>query len=232
MANTKSYSIGPSLSTAEQVAGFCYLPCYLFLLSYAISYCANLLGITLDAVSLNGCYFALNTIFIWIIFHKFLLKSVGAIRFWELVQAIILGFVMYYAGTRILNYVLAFLQLNISHFNDETVAQLVSHNRIVTLVCTIAIAPLVEETLVRGLVFGSVRRKNRILAYVISILLFSFMHVWQYLSRHDLSAVVLAAIPYIPPSIALAWTYEKANTIWAPILLHMIINSIGMSLLG
>lgn len=232
MANTKSYSIGPCLSSAEQIAGFCYLPCYLFLLPFAIGYCAKLLGFTLDAMALNGWYFALNVIFTWAIFHKFLLKAFGSIRFWELVQALILGFVMYYAGTRVLNYLILLLKLSVSHFNDEAVAELVSHNRIITLICTIAIAPMVEETLVRGLVFGSIRRKNRILAYVVSIALFSFMHVWQYLSLHDLSAVVLAAIPYIPASIALAWTYEKANTIWAPIFLHMIINSIGMSLLG
>ena len=37
MANAKSRSLGPGLSTAEQVAGFCYLPFFVVLLSMGVS---------------------------------------------------------------------------------------------------------------------------------------------------------------------------------------------------
>ena len=37
--------------------------------------------------------------------------------------------------------------------------------------------------------------------------------------------VLLSCMPYLPASVALAWTYEKAGTIWAPITLHALINA-------
>ena len=57
------------------------------------------------------------------------------------------------------------------------------------------------------------------------------MHVWGYISSEGLAPVLLAAVQYIPASIALAWTYEKANPILAPIAVHMAINAIAMSLI-
>ena len=231
MAKAAHRSLGPNLSKAETIAGFCYLPFYLVLLSVILSYGAALLGITMSTLTLNVCYFTLNTIFIWIIFRRFLISSFRAIHFWELVQAVILGFALYYASNWLLSFLVSLLNLGITSFNDMTVQGLAVANRWVTIICTVLIAPVVEETLVRGLVFGSVRRKNRILAYIVSILLFSLMHVWQYVPTQGIMPVLLAAVQYIPASIALGWTYEKAGTIWAPIFLHMIINGIGMSLL-
>lgn len=231
MTNARSYSNGPGMSRTETVAGFCYLPFYLVLLSIAISHTAALLGIKLNDLTMNICYFSLNALFTVLIFRRFLASSFRAIRFWELVQAIILGFALYYALTRVLTLLIAFLDVKITSFNDETVAELVSADRRVIMVCTIIIAPIVEETLVRGLVFGTVRRKNRIAAHLVNILLFSLMHVWQYIPTEGWGPVALAAMEYIPASIALGWTYEKAKTIWAPIFLHMIVNGIGMCLI-
>ena len=45
MANAKSRSLGPGLSTAEQVAGFCYLPFYLFLLALGLQWISEKLGL-------------------------------------------------------------------------------------------------------------------------------------------------------------------------------------------
>ena len=232
MANAKSYSLGPGLSTAEQVAGFCYLPFYVFLLSLGIQWLSNLLGLQLTDLQLNVCYFVLNCIFVWIIFHNFLIRSFRSIRFWELVQAVILGFCLYYAGNLAFSWIIRLLDLSITSFNDETILGLIGQNRIVMLICSVFLAPLVEETLVRGLLFGVIRRKSRIIAYAVTIIFFAVMHVWQYLMLYDFKDVLLAALQYIPAGIALGWTYEKSNTVWAPILLHAIINGISMGVIS
>jgi len=232
MANAKSYSLGPGLSTAEQVAGFCYLPFYVFLLSLGIQWLSNLLGLQLTDLQLNVCYFVLNCIFVWIIFHNFLIRSFRSIRFWELVQAVILGFCLYYAGNLAFNWIIRLLDLSITSFNDETILGLIGQNRIVMLICSVFLAPLVEETLVRGLLFGVIRRKSRIIAYAVTIIFFAVMHVWQYLMLYDFKDVLLAALQYIPAGIALGWTYEKSNTVWAPILLHAIIHGISMGVIS
>ena len=231
MANTRSSSIGPKLTNAQIVAGWLYLPFYAALPSWGLDYGAAFLGLPLTPMQLNTCWFALNAIFVWIIFHNFLLRSFRNIRFWDLVQAAILGFVFYYAGTLALRYLIGLLQLQIVSYNDQTVQSLAVENYWITVICSVVIAPIVEETLVRGLIFGSIRPKSRIAAYAASILFFSLMHVWGYISSEGLAPVLLAAVQYIPASIALAWTYEKANTILAPIAVHMAINAIAMSLI-
>lgn len=231
MANTKSYSLGPGLSTAEQVAGFCYLPFYAVLLAMLLPYAAALVGLTLTDLQLNLCFFVINVVMVWLIFHNFLLRSLRMTRFWELVQAVILGFVLYYAGNYVLNLLLHLLRVEVTAYNDDTVMALASDNFWVMVICSVLIAPIVEETLVRGLLFGVIRRKSRIAAYVVTILFFAFLHVWQYFLLYDAQSVLLAAVPYLPAGIALGWTYEKSNTIWAPIVLHMCINAISFGVM-
>ena len=232
MANAKSRSLGPGLSTAEQVAGFCYLPFYVVLLGWGIQWLSELLGLGLTELQINVAFFVINCVMIWVIFHNFLIRSFRAIRFWELVQALILGFCLYYAGNFVFNWIISLLDLTITSFNDETIMGLISQNKWVMVICSVLLAPIVEETLVRGLLFGVLRRQSRILAYVVTIIFFAVMHVWQYLLVYDFKSVLLAALQYIPASIALGWTYEKSNTVWAPIFLHMTINAISMGIIS
>ena len=232
MANAKSRSLGPGLSTAEQVAGFCYLPFYVVLLGWGLQWLSGLLGLGLTELQINVAFFVINCVMIWVIFHNFLIRSFRAIRFWELVQALILGFCLYYAGNFVFNWIISLLDLTITSFNDETIMGLISQNKWVMVICSVLLAPIVEETLVRGLLFGVLRRQSRILAYVVTIIFFSVIHVWQYLLVYDFKSVLLAALQYIPASIALGWTYEKSNTVWAPIFLHMTINAISMGIIS
>ena len=232
MANAKSRSLGPGLSTAEQVAGFCYLPFYVVLLGWGIQWLSELLGLGLTELQVNVTFFVINCVMIWVIFHNFLIRSFRAIRFWELVQALILGFCLYYAGNLLFGWIVSLLDLTITSFNDETILGLISQNKWVMVICSVLLAPIVEETLVRGLLFGVLRRRSRILAYAVTIVFFAVMHVWQYLLVYDFKAVLLAALQYIPASIALGWTYEKSNTVWAPIFLHMTINAISMGIIS
>ena len=179
MANTKSYSLGPGLSTAEQVAGFCYLPFYVALLSILLQYLSGLLGLNLSVLQINICFFVINCAMVWVIFHNFLIRSFHGIRFWELVQALILGFVLYYAGNFVFALVMDWLNIDITSYNDETVMMLAEQSRAMMIICAVILAPMVEETLVRGLLFGVIRRKSRIAAYVVSIIFFAVIHVWQ-----------------------------------------------------
>ena len=232
MANTKSNSLGVSPSAAAQVAGFCYLPFYVVLLAMLLRYLSGLLKLNLTELHLNICYFSINCIVVWVIFHNFLLRSFRGIRFWELVQAVILGLALHYAGTFAYGLIVSLLKLNLVSFNDETILMLAQQGKTAMIICAVILAPVVEETLVRGLIFGTIRRKSRILAYAVSIVFFAVIHVWQYLLVENVKAVLLAALQYVPAGIALGWTYEKSNNIWAPIFMHMIVNAISFGLLS
>ena len=231
MANTKSRSLGPGLSSAEQVAGFCYLPFYVVLLAWGIRYLSDHFGLHLSVMHINICYFVLNFVIIWAIFHNFLIRSFHSARFWEVIQALILGFCLYYAGNILFTLVTGLLNLKVVNFNNDLVANLAGQNWWIMLIGTVFIAPLVEETLVRGLIFGSIHQSSRWAAYIVTIILFAAMHVWQFILQYDFKAILLASIQYIPAGIALGWTYEKSNTIWAPIALHATINAISMGII-
>ncbi len=232
MANTRSNSLGVGMSMAAQVAGVCYLPWYIAMLAVAITMVSELLHLNLSPLQINVCYFTINCIVVWIIFHNFLLRSFRAIRFWEVVQAVILGLALHYAGTFAYGLIVTLLKLEFTSFNDETIQMLAEQGKAAMIVCAVILAPMVEETLVRGLIFGAIRRKSRILAYIVSVLFFAAIHVWQYLLVEDVVPVLLAALQYIPAGIALGWTYEKSNNIWAPIFMHMTVNAISFGLLS
>ena len=62
-----------------------------------------------------------------------------------------------------------------------------------------------------------------------SMLLFSVYHVWSY-AMYEPSAWIYV-IQYLPISWLLCRCYERCNTIWASIFLHMLINGISMQAL-
>ena len=44
----------------------------------------------------------------------------------------------------------------------------------------------------------------------------------------ELLSLAILALEYIPAGIALAWAYEKADTIFAPVLMHSLINALSI----
>lgn len=225
---TKGYSIGLKLTKFQKILGWLYLPVYLVLLSRGLQALAGFLGLRLSALELNLCYFAVNFVFVLTVYHRFLLKSIRGFteHFWKFVQTLVLGFALYYFTNYVLFALLQWLG-STENFNSQTVQALVLENKPLMFLSAVVAAPIVEETLLRGVVFGTFHPKARILGYVASALIFSAMHVWQYIPVHGLGPVLLGALQYIPASVALCWTYEKAGTLWAPIVLHGFINAIS-----
>ena len=234
MAGTKRHgTLGPAMSRGELIGGFLYLPFYIILLGLLIDWVPSLWGKTLSATTANAVYFLVNFIAVALIFRRFLIASLSAAarRFWPFVQAAVLGFVFYYALAWVLSLVLTLLKLTVANPNDAFVADLAGGNRPLMAVCILFLGPLVEETLFRGLIFGNLHLKSRWLAYILTTLAFAAIHVWQYVGLVGWTATVLSAIQYIPAGIALGWTYEKAESVWAPLLVHSLINAMSLGIL-
>ena len=218
MARKASNSMSSRLTRFETIAGWLYLPFYLIILNLLLQLANEKLSLGMSALTL-------------LIFHGFLRQSYFGGSFWNFVQAVVLGFALYYAGTWVLQFALTKLAPGFTIYNNETVGSLISDNEYIMMAVTIILAPVIEETLVRGLVFGSIRPTSRVMAYIVSVVLFTLMHNWQYFLLYPAGKVLLSCIPYLPASVALAWTYEKAGTIWAPITLHALINALSFGLL-
>ena len=234
MAGTRrNGTLGTPMSRGELIGGFLYLPIYTIGLGLLLELILNLLHVQLPATRVNLIYFLLNFLIIAAIFHRWLIASLSGIgrRFWPFLQAVVLGFVFYYALSWLLSLVLTLLELAVTSPNDVYISELAAGDFRLMVLCVVFLAPPVEETLFRGLLFGNIHRKNRILAYAVSALLFAVLHVWAYVGSVGWTQAALAAVAYLPAGIALGWTYEKSDTIWAPIVVHALINAVSMGIL-
>ena len=224
------YHIGLKMTKTQKILGWLYLPVYLVLLSMGLAALEDFLGLNLSNLERNVCYFAINFVFVLSVYGKFLLKSIRGFSedFWKFVQTLILGFVLYYFTAFVLAWAMNTFFSVPANPNDAAVRDLLGESRVLMLVVSVVIAPIVEETLLRGVVFGTFHPKARIFGYVASALVFSVMHVWQFFPDTSVLNLCLSALQYIPASVALCWTYEKAGTLWAPIVLHGFINAISV----
>ncbi len=92
---------------------------------------------------------------------------------------------------------------------------------ILAFITLVVIAPVAEEVLVRGYLYGKLRKVSSIaVAMIISSLLFSLMHFqWN------------VAINVLPLAIIMVGLREMTGSIWAGILLHMLKNGVAFYLL-
>ncbi|MFI3313226.1 MAG: CPBP family intramembrane glutamic endopeptidase, partial [Eubacteriales bacterium] len=183
MAGTKSHgSIGVQITRGELIGGLIYLPFYLYLTPLFVQFLMETFGFAVTDASLNVWVFMVNFLAIAIIFRHFLIASISSIggHFWDFLQSIVLGFSFYFALNWVLSLILVTTNLYTESANNEAVFTLAGDNYVMVVVCAVLLAPLVEEVIFRGMFFGLMHTKSRILAYVGSTLLFAALHVWQF----------------------------------------------------
>jgi len=111
----------------------------------------------------------------------------------------------------------------------ETMVPLVREHPLPAFLCLAVLLPVIEELLYRGLIFHGLHSKSRMAAYAVSTLAFAAIHVVSYVGTLDWGLLGLSFVQYLPAGLSLAWAYEKSDTIWAPILMHITINQISIT---
>ena len=94
----------------------------------------------------------------------------------------------------------------------------------------VILVPLVEEVLYRGLIFRNLYRSSQVAAYLVSMAAFAAIHVLAYIGSESVTTLVLCFLQYLPAGLCLAYAYRKSDTILAPILMHIAINQVALSL--
>ena len=69
--------------------------------------------------------------------------------------------------------------------------------------------------------------ESKLLAYALSTVIFAMIHISGYIGIYDAKLLFCCFLQYIPAGLCLAWAYARADSIFAPILMHMAINVIG-----
>lgn len=213
---------------AERIAALIYLPIHIVALPMVLPYLAYL-SPQLSAVDINLIYYLTGFAYMLILCWRFLHASFNAAldAIGRFLMAILTAYLLELALSMILSSLLVVLGgADIYSPNNETITQMApeGYNKLIAM--TVFMAPIVEEILFRGLIFGSLRRRNRLAAWIVSVAIFSLYHIWQY--AIDDPIYLISAVLYIPGSISLNWCYERSGSIWAPILYHMLTNAIGM----
>lgn len=222
-----------STNRAENILGYVYLLVSLFILPVLISLIGHLLGVKLSLSVINIVYFVTNFMCIITIFHRFLRQSVQALikNPWRCLRFAALGLGLYFVSMILFSFVIVWIDPNFSNVNDNAIAGIAQENTRLISFCTIFLVPITEETLYRGLVFQRLQRKSLSLGYCVSMVVFSLIHITGFIGTTDWRTLLICFIQYLPAGFALAWAYEHADNIIAPILIHITINQIGMSAL-
>lgn len=222
------------LSSGELVGGTIFFVVYLLVLPFATEPLFRLISILLDVNIGKGLQ---NTIYYYvifaltvIIFHGLLARTSRNLmdNLGTAVKTLGAGLIALY-GLNELVYRLTHMLIGTqTNLNDMTINAQIDTAPRSTLVIVILLAPFVEEVLFRGLVFGGLRSHSRTVAYLVSCLLFAFLHVWQYAwGSHDVAYFWLM-VQYLVPGMVLAWAYDHSGTLWASVGLHAAANALSV----
>lgn len=112
--------------------------------------------------------------------------------------------------------------------NEAAFAALVQQNLILTAVAFVVLMPVTEEVLFRGLLLGSILPRSKILAYVISVGIFTFLPMAGLIGHYPAAYLVLNFLQYVPLGLVLGWVYTSTETIITPILLRMALHALAI----
>lgn len=224
----KKLSVTPKKS--EWIPGIAYLGFQLIELPVFLVLVNNILPAPLSEAQLNFVFFALNFIFVTVICHRFLIENLKcAFRAPKrCLQAAGAGMGFYWIGSYVVGIVIMLLYPDFANVNDDSIAGLAQNNFALMAIGTVLLVPVTEETLFRGVIFGGLYKKSPLLAYIVSILSFSALHIIGYIGFYEPMHLLMCLLQYIPAAFCLCWAYVRADSIWAPILIHTINNAIAI----
>lgn len=223
------------MSKLEKIFGWIYAIAHIFLMPYGtallISICERI-GIEIGDKYVNLTYYGIGFLLIFIFMHHYMKEM-----FYDLCEnkmntviAVTNGYLFYYVLSYVISAVIyAIAGETINPNNDAVIKEYLANKNIMLAVAAI-IAPIVEEFLFRGVIFGTIRKSSRLTAYIVSVLMFAIYHLWQYFIYDFSPDLFIDLLNYVPGGIVLAWTYERGRNLWASVILHMLINFVALSI--
>ena len=226
MTNRTQPSFTCRLTRGEAIASLVYLPVHVFLLPVLMSYVLLWLAPNTKDVTFNFIYYAIGAGYMLLFELKFLRREFDPLcdRLTYCLLEVLAGYGLMIMMNFAVNALLSILPAD--NPNNAAMIDMARLDMGPVFAVSVFLAPFVEELTFRAGVFGLLRRHSRRLAYVVGVLLFSLYHIWHY-AIFDVREL-LYIIQYIPASFVLCRCYERTDTVWGPIFLHMFINAMSL----
>ena len=218
------------LTAGEKTWGLRYLLFQTLFLSPLLQRLNALLPAPLPQTEVNLLYFIINLTAVSIIFRDFLLRQLQLLPelLWKILFVTAVGFMVYHVANFLMVQLLFALDKDFFSINDASVAQLVAENFPLMFLCTVVFAPITEECLFRGLLFRGVYDRSPVFAWLGSAALFSLAHIVSYIGLFPPKTLLLCFLQYLPAGACLAGAYRLSSSILSPILIHAMVNLLGM----
>ena len=216
----------PALSAASTMTGWWWMAFQYLLLPELLGFLTGGMAPALE----NFLYHLLCFTAAVVIFRRYLGSCLRwTVRFWKQgLFVCLVSLAAYYASAFLIQQLLAALDPGFFNRNDAQILWMLEDSLPLVAVTTILLAPLSEELLFRGLLFGAIRNRSRWGAYGISCLCFGLIHTLGYLGTISLGQFFLTLVQYLPAGLILCWSLDKSRSIAVPVCIHMAINAISL----
>lgn len=218
------------LTDKEQVWALVYLLFSYLLLPTLLYGLVDLLPVKLGKHWINFLYFTVNFCMVLWIFGGFFRRSLAFAgqNVLDFLIAVTLGFGFYWVCSWGISLAYGSFFPEFLNLNDGSIISMAQGNFPLVFMGTVILVPVAEEALHRGLVFGSLYHKNAAVAYLLSTVIFASVHLMGYVGVYSSLHLALAFLQYVPAGLALAWAYRRSGSIFAPMVMHAVINALGM----
>lgn len=225
-ADFKSHALSPK----EKIFGTGWLLFQTLCFAVILQTVNSLLPVPFPQSSVNFLFFCVNFTAVAVIFRRYLWAQIRLIPdgFFRILLTALPGFVAYWILSFLTTQMLLILDPTFHSINDGTVRSLVQENYILMFLGTVILVPITEECLFRGLVFRGLYDRHPVLGWIVSICAFSAVHILNYVGAYPWETVLLCFLQYIPAAVCLAGAYRLSGSLVAPILIHALVNLLGM----
>ena len=207
------------LTRFEFWSAMAMLPLHCVLLPRLLLVLNNVLNLGLSGARFNLLYYCMSFALVLVLLGRYLLRS------WRnLAEKPGLCLALNFA----VNLLMLLISPSGSNPNQDTVNSLTAQDRSTMMAVAVLLAPVVEEAIFRGGIFCTIRRRSRIAAYVVTVLVFGLYHIASYIVLSGDLRMLIYVIQYIPGGVALCWSYDKSGSIWTAIFFHMSYNFVSM----
>ena len=176
--NRKTLPFTSRLTKGQAIAALVYLPVHVVLLPLAATFL--LLRGLLDETQANLLCYMLGVVYMLVFLWKFFRRDFDALwdHPWACVREVLVCYGLMWCCNFIVNGIMLLLGMG-DNPNNEAVFGMAGMTFGPIAAMAVFMAPIVEEAIFRAGLFGILRRRNRTLAYAVSMAMFSLYHVWS-----------------------------------------------------